>query len=356
MPALKSGLLAFSAALVLAAGSVQADVKWNDEPFDQVLARAKQENKYVFIDFYATWCGPCKRLDEKVYPDATVSGLLNSMVSVKYDAEKEPWLPIAKKYKVNKYPTLLVLDPNGQEVDRHIGYLDPEPFVATIEGYRNGIATTAALTAQIKETPDDLDLLYKLGMKHADAGRSVDAATVLGKAMELDPKDTKGRNAEMLYALGEANYTDNRFAEAKPCYEKLVTEYPNSDLKSASYKRLATTQYKLGEKFAAVDTYWKSLEGKEEDPSALNGFAWFCAQRKIGLDRALPAADKAAKLSNRDPGILDTLAEVYLAMGDYGNAIKIGEEAAARDPNDSYLKDQVEKYKKAKVEAEQARR
>jgi tetratricopeptide (TPR) repeat protein len=90
--------------------------------------------------------------------------------------------------------------------------------------------------------------------------------------------------------------------------------------------------------------------------STLNGFAWFCAQRKIGLDKALPAAQKAAELSKRDPGILDTLAEVYFAMGDFDHAIKIGEEALASNPKDTYYNDQVAKFKKAKAEADQARR
>jgi tetratricopeptide (TPR) repeat protein len=119
-------------------------------------------------------------------------------------------------------------------------------------------------------------------------------------------------------------------------------------------KRLAATEYKLGNADAAVAMYEKSMAGKENDPGALNGFAWFCAQRKIGLDKALPAAKKAADLSGRDPGILDTLAEVYFAMGDYNNAIKVEKEALAKDPDDKYLKEQIEKFEKAR-DADQAR-
>jgi tetratricopeptide (TPR) repeat protein len=121
-------------------------------------------------------------------------------------------------------------------------------------------------------------------------------------------------------------------------------------------KRLAGVEYKLGNRDAAVAAYWKVVEKKPEDSGTLNGFAWFCAQRKIGLDKALPTAQKAAELSKRDPGILDTLAEVYFAMGDFDNAIKIGEEAATKAPGESYYHEQIEKYKKAKVDADQARR
>jgi tetratricopeptide (TPR) repeat protein len=343
-------------ALCVLASVAGAEVRWSEESYAQVLQRAKQENKYVFIDFYATWCGPCKRLDEVTYPDAKASELLNSMIPVKWDAEKEPWIALAKQYKVSAYPTLIVIAPDGKEVDRHLGFLEAPEFVATIDGYRHGVGTIADLQNQLRAKPDDIDLLFRVGMKHADAGRAGDAAAVLAKAMELDPKNEKGRHAEMLYALGEAYYVDDRFADAKPYFERLVRDFPDSDWSNDGYKRLAATEFKLGNRDAAVSTYWKGVEKRADDAGALNGFAWFCAQRKIGLDKALPAAQKAADLSGRDPGILDTLGEVYFAMGDFDNAIKVEEEAAAKDPDDKYLKEQIEKFKKAKADADQAKK
>jgi tetratricopeptide (TPR) repeat protein len=352
---LKPVIIGLSALCLLASGA-SADVNWSTETYAQVLARAKAEQKYVFIDFYATWCGPCKRLDETTYPDAKASEMLNSMIAVKWDAEKDPWLATAKQYKVHAYPSLVVLDPNGVEVDRHLGYLPPEEFVATIDGFRKGVGTTATLAAQLKKSPDDPELLYQIGMKYADSGRSEEATDVLTRAMALDPKDAKGRNAEMLYALGMANYNNDQFAAAKPYFEKLTNEHAASDWYEDGMHRLASIEFKLGNKDAAIATYWKVTEKKQDDVSALNAFAWFCAQRKIGLDKALPLAQKAADLSGRDPGILDTLAEVYFAKGDFDNAIKVGEEALAKKPDDVYYKDQVEKFKKAKADADQARR
>ena len=83
----------------------------------------------------------------------------------------------------------------------------------------------------------------------------------------------------------------------------------------------------------------------------MNSFAWFCSQAKIGFDKALPIAQKAVEVSDRNPGILDTLAELYYAMGQYDNAIEIGQEALATDPDDQYFKNQVQKFKDAKEAA-----
>jgi TolA-binding protein len=342
------------AAISALASTSNAAVKWTDESYDQMMARAKSENKYVFIDFFATWCGPCKRMDEVTFTDAKVQELLNSMIAADWDAEKDPWTAVAKKYKVSAYPTLLVIGPDGKEVDRHLGFLEPAEFIETIDGYRNGIGTIAALEKQLSARPDDVELLYQVGSKHAEAGRSEDASVPLNKVLKLDPRNAE-RNPQILYSLGEAYYMDAKYTEAKPYFTRLVTEYKDAEIAPDGMKRLASTEYKLGNKDVAVATYEKSIAGKENDAGALNGFAWFCAQRKIGLDKALPAAQKAADLSGRDPGILDTLAEVYFAMGDFNNAIKVEEEASAKDPNDKYLKEQIEKFKKAR-DADQARR
>ena len=342
-------VIAIAALAVLATNSF-ADVKWSDDSYDQVLARAKQENKYVFMDFYTTWCGPCKMLDKNTFSNAKVQDLLNSMIAVDWDAEKDPHVAVAKQYKVSAYPTMIVIAPDGKEVDRYLGYMGPEDFIKIIDGYRHGIGTVAALEKELSAKPDDVDLLYQVGSKHAEAGRAEQAAAALNKVLTLDPNNTE-RNPEILFNLGEAYYVNGQYTEAKPYFERLMTDYPNADVANSGVKRLAATEYKLGNTDAAVATYQKSMVGKENDANVLNGFAWFCAQRKIGLDKALPVAQKAVELSGHDPGIMDTLAEVYFAMGDYDNAIKTEQEASAKDPDDKYMKDQIEKFKKAKDEA-----
>ena len=58
------------------------------------------------------------------------------------------------------------------------------------------------------------------------------------------------------------------------------------------------------------------------------------------------------ELTERDPGYLDTLAELYYARGEFDNAIAIGQEALDKEPGDEYFTDQVNKFKAAKEEAD----
>ncbi len=85
------------------------------------LAKAKTENKLVFIDFETTWCGPCKSMDEWIWTDAEVAAAMaGKYIGVKLDGDIEK--AIVAKYKVVGYPTMLVIDATGKEVWRAVGY------------------------------------------------------------------------------------------------------------------------------------------------------------------------------------------------------------------------------------------
>src|SRR5688572_7384578 len=99
----------------------QHDLAW-----DQILAKAKSENKYVFVDCYATWCGPCKDMDKNVYPQENVGKFFNAkFISVKVQMDKtsndsrmvKQWYDDAEKlmskYQVTAFPTFLFLSPDG---------------------------------------------------------------------------------------------------------------------------------------------------------------------------------------------------------------------------------------------------
>jgi len=110
----------------------------------------------------------------------------------------------------------------------------------------------------------------------------------------------------------------------------------------------AQAYYKKGDKGKCIEWYTSYVDRHPDDPAALNSFAWFCASKKVGMEQALPYAQKAAELSNRDPGILDTLAELHYAMGNFDKAIEVGEEALKKNPEDTYLTEQLAKFKKGK--------
>jgi len=94
------------------------------------LSKAEAAQKLVLVDVYTTWCGPCKMLDRTTWVDEKVVKFLSEkVVAIKIDAEKGDGPAIARKYAVQGYPTLLLLNAKGEVVDKAMGYLAPAQFL-----------------------------------------------------------------------------------------------------------------------------------------------------------------------------------------------------------------------------------
>lgn len=83
----------------------------------EAIEKAKAEDKMLFVDGYAVWCGPCKRLAKTIFPLANVGDFYNAnFINVKMDMEKGDGLKFRKKYPVSAFPTLLFIAPDGELV------------------------------------------------------------------------------------------------------------------------------------------------------------------------------------------------------------------------------------------------
>ncbi|MEM9544532.1 MAG: thioredoxin family protein [Bacteroidota bacterium] len=94
-----------------------------EQDYNKALKLASEEDKLLFIDFYTTWCAPCKKLDKLVFQDGTIKeSLQKDFILLKYDAEKDTDFHLSKKHHVSSYPTGLILTPEGFVVNRQYGF------------------------------------------------------------------------------------------------------------------------------------------------------------------------------------------------------------------------------------------
>lgn len=118
--------------------------------WEEIQAKARSEHKGIFIDCYATWCGPCKKMDKEVYTDSLIGNYINSRyVSVKMqmdstgkdDEDVKSWYNTVREFKrnynFNGFPSYLFFSENIELLHRAIGYKRTVDFINLAEDAQN---------------------------------------------------------------------------------------------------------------------------------------------------------------------------------------------------------------------------
>jgi len=132
-----------------------------DSPFESISLTtakemAKAEGKFVFIDFYADWCVPCKWMDETTYSDKNVvSTLKNRFVSVKVNIDDFDGYSLKEEYNIRILPTLIVLDQNGKVVKRYEESMSPTKLKDVLVGIA-GDAPNSVINHRTNISPKEI--------------------------------------------------------------------------------------------------------------------------------------------------------------------------------------------------------
>lgn len=113
-------------------------IQFIESNWAKAKAEAKKQNKLIFLDAYATWCGPCKMLKRNTFPDKAAGEFFNKyFVNVALDMESGDGPAVAATYQVNAYPTLIITDADGNMITYTKGYIDASQL---IEFGKHGLA------------------------------------------------------------------------------------------------------------------------------------------------------------------------------------------------------------------------
>lgn len=94
------------------------------------LQKAQAEGKLVFIDVYATWCGPCKMLSKSTFKDNDLGEFMNEhFINLKLDGEKSDGESLMIDFDLNAYPTMLFLTPDRELLTKVEGFVDAESLL-----------------------------------------------------------------------------------------------------------------------------------------------------------------------------------------------------------------------------------
>ncbi|MEO1627140.1 MAG: thioredoxin family protein [Bacteroidota bacterium] len=130
--------------------------------WEEALEKARKEEKPIFVDAYAEWCGPCKRMARTVFTNEAVGDFYNKyFINLKLDVEKAAGQTFVAKYPVRAFPTLYYIDAEGKVIVNTKGARNVEQFLDLGRKALDKNDDSAKYAKAYEEGDRDPDLIYK---------------------------------------------------------------------------------------------------------------------------------------------------------------------------------------------------
>ncbi|HEY7953793.1 MAG TPA: thioredoxin family protein [Polyangia bacterium] len=327
----------------------QKGIGWQSGTLAQALAQAKASGRWVLVDVYATWCGPCHAMDEQVWSREDVAHALDEAhggpyLPLRRDGESGEGIEVARRYHVVGYPTLLVLDGSGAEIDRVMGFVEPKELVATLAAFRAGKGTLVELERSLKATPNGAArdaLLFEVGSRHAMRGDS----RAVAELTEVAKQDSK-RAAPALLTLGKYYYLRGQkdYPSAIATLRELERRFPSSEEAGEAPYDLGAAFHALGKDSEARAVLDRWIAAAPKDGERYNAYAWLSYKSGFDRPRGIEVASAGLKMDPKNDSLWDTLAELYAATGKPTQAREAAARALALKPGDHYYQAQLRRF------------
>ena len=218
-------LLIICMLVVLGNGVFGQGIEFMDnEPWSKVLQRAKEQNQLIFMDCYTVWCGPCKGLAQDVFPQKQVGDFFNThFVNVKYDMEKGDGKMLREKYKeyIIGFPTLLLLDGDGNVVHQMAGYQKAENLIAGMKAGMEG-KSLPALQKKYEAGARDFETVRDYVAALNGAFKRENIPTIISEFIATIPME-KLKDKEIWNLVGK--YITDPYSEAYQYVFKEIEKY-----------------------------------------------------------------------------------------------------------------------------------
>jgi len=206
---------------------VPAGITWN-KAIDAALADAQANHRPILLDLYTDWCEWCTALDDTTYTDPQFIEFSKRFTMARMNAEVDT--VTAARYRVLNYPTVMVLNEKGEEIDRVVGYYRAPGFISQVEDYLAGRNTLASVLAKEPAMKNDPGFVYKLADRLADHGLFDESRKRFLALAVLDPKNGSGHVDDAYYRLARMARKEHDYASDREYAQIILDRYPDSDM------------------------------------------------------------------------------------------------------------------------------
>jgi tetratricopeptide (TPR) repeat protein len=203
-------------------------------------------------------------LEDSTFTHRSVIELAGNVIFVKAEGKEDT--VTRERYQIAGFPTVILMNSSGEEIDRIYGYAPPEEFVTTIRDYLQGRNTLDDLEARFQSDPEDAELAFRLAEKYEGRQMYEEAASHYRKVVDLDPLDKKGNSDDALFGLAWLEVREKEYLKAVDAFKYFLQKYPKSGMAADAEVYIPYCYSKAGDTTKALELYGKFLGEHPDSP------------------------------------------------------------------------------------------
>ncbi len=231
---------------------------------EDAFQTASEKAQPVLAEFWSEECKWCKRLEDSTFAHQSVIDLSKNMVFVRAEAKKDTIT--REKYRIAGFPTVILMNSQGEEIDRIYGYLPPGKFVATIKDYLQGKNTLDDLKNRFEANPKDAELAFQLAEKYEGRQMYDQAHSYYTKVVDLDPENKTGNSDDALFSLAWLEIRKKEYSKAVDAFKYFLQKFPKSKMAADAEAYIPYCYAKAGDTTKALELYEKFLARHPNSP------------------------------------------------------------------------------------------
>lgn len=216
---------------------------------------AKTEGKLYFYDFVASWCTPCKWMDETTYTDANLANYISAnYVAAKVDIDDFDGFALKEKYKVQVLPTIIVFNQDGKVVGRYEESLSPTKLTEILK--KHNTAINGAGKTKVKPAPSSPTAISRPPLG-ATIAKVISSVKPTEKASEPTKPVTPVKESKIVYSPGTGLYKMDISRRPNSGFSVQIISLGQYDNVVKTYEELKKTHEKQ-----SVLIYIENIAGK----------------------------------------------------------------------------------------------
>lgn len=212
--------------------------------FADAVDEAKKLKRPIFLDLYADWCVPCKKLEKETFKHPAVRPTLEKYLVVKFNVDLPEGKALARRFYVRYYPTTLMLDSSGREVERVIGFYPPRYYKPALVSVLERRGTYRQLLRRHRRNSRNLKLKLKLAKRSILRRYIAQAENLYQQVWRADPENKQGVGLEALFGVARSQARLGKYSKALKTLETFFQKFPATNDIHREARRLEIYAYK----------------------------------------------------------------------------------------------------------------